>query len=312
MKKFLVLLISVALLLSYTLPACAKPLNDSIVAIVNDDVITLKDLKDYIGGIYRQLRVEHNSPEEINEIMATYEQKGINQLIEDKLILAAAQEKGLEIRADVVAKRLKEIKLKYNSEDDFVAALSAQGMTISDLKNKMINQMKAGYIVDLEVKQKTFVNPQDVTNYYNAHMDEFTRKSRYALQSVYISFNKGKQEARNRAAEARAKMAAGEDFEKISKEYSELPSVGNMEQGQMVPEIEKAVFSLKIDEVSNPVEVEGGIYVFKVTGILPGRVESLKESKDKVYNKLYDEQFKANFDEWINKLRRKNYVEIRD
>ena len=97
--------------------------------------------------------------------------------------------------------------------------------------------MKARYIVDVEVKNKVFVNPQDVTDYYNAHSDDFTRKTRYSLQSIYVSFDKGKQEARNRAAEARAKLAAGEDFDKVFKEYSEMASVGTMEQGQMVPAI---------------------------------------------------------------------------
>ena len=292
--------------------AMAAPVNDTIVAVVNNEVITLKDLKDYIGAIYRQLKVENKSPEEINEVMASYEQKGINQLVEDKLILAAADEKGLEIRPDVIAKRLKEVKDHYSSEDGFLAGLNAQGMTITDLKNKLINQLKARYMVDIEVKQKIFVNPQEVTNYYNAHQDEFERKSKYSMQSIYISFDKGKDEARQKAMEARQRFAAGEDFDKLSKEYSELPSVGTMEEGQMVPAVEQVVFALKLGEVSQPVEVEGGIYIFKVTGISPGRKESLVEAKDRIYTRLYDEVFQKSFKDWIDKLRKKNYVEIRD
>ena len=197
--------------------AARGPIKDTIIAIVNNEAITLKDLKDYIGGVYRQLKVENKSPEEINEIMATYEQKGINQLIEDKLILVAAEEKGLIVKPDAVDKRLKEIKDRYSSEDDFLGSLNAQGITVTDLKNKLLNQMKARYIVDIEVKQKVFVNPQDVTNYYNVHPDEFGRKTRYNLQSIYISFNKGKSEARKRIAEARDRLVAGEDFEALNK-----------------------------------------------------------------------------------------------
>ena len=291
--------------------AMAAPLNDTIIAIVNSEAITLKDLRDYIGGIYRQLKVENKSAQEINEIMATYEQKGVNQLIEDRLILAAANEKGLEIRQEAVNKRLKEIKDRYSNEDAFVAALSAQGMTITDLKNKAINQMKAHYIVDIEVKQKIFVNPQDVTHYYEAHPDDFTRKTKYNLQSIYISFDKGRDEARKQAMEAHSRLVAGEDFEKLRQEYSELPSVGTIEEGQMVSGVEKVVFSLKLDEVSQPVEVEAGVYVFKVTGISPGHKASLVEAKNDIYNRLYDETFQKKFKEWIDKLRKKSYVEVR-
>ncbi len=311
MRKFLYLIISGVLALSPG-GAMAKPVNDAIVAIVNTDVITMKDLKDYIAGIYRQLKIENHPVAEIQEIMASYEEKGINQLVEDKLILAASKAKGLELREEAVTKRIKEIKAKYPTEDDFLASLDAQGLTVTDLKNKIMDQMKARYTVDIEVRDKIFVNPQEVTKYYSEHMNEFTRKTKYDLQSVYVSFDKGKQEARNKASEARAKLAAGENFEKLSKEYSELPSVGAIEQGQMVPAVERAVFDLKVGEVSDPIEVDAGIYVFKVVGILPGRVETLEEAKDKIHNKLYDQLFEKKFKEWISKLRKKNYVEVRD
>lgn len=290
----------------------ARPINDAIVAIVNDEVITLKDLKDYIGSIYRQLKVENPSAAEIKEIMTTYEQKGVNQLVEDRLILAAANEKGLVIRDDVIKKRINEIKKRYKSENDFIQGLDSQGLTINDLKSKITNQLKARYIVDLEVKQKIFVNPQDVTTYYTEHAKDFTRKTKYTLQSIYVSFDNGKQNARNKAAEARAKLAAGEDFDQVFKNYSEAASVGSIEQGQMVPAIEKEVFALNIADISKPIEVDGGIYVFKVTGILPGSIQGLQEVKEEIQNRLYDQLFQEKFKDWIDKLRRKNYVEIRD
>ncbi len=291
----------------------AKGINDSIIAIVNSDAITLKDLRSYIAGIYAQLRIENRSPQEIQEIMATYEEKGINQLIEDRLILAAANEKGLEIRPDAIDKRYKEIRDRYPTEDEFLAVLNTQGITIGDLKRKLMDQMKAKYTVDMEVRQKIFINPQDVTRYYDEHVNEFERKTRLNLQSIYISFDKGRQEARTRAGEARAKMISGTvDFDAIAKEYSEAPSVGTIEQGQMVPDIEEPLFKLKLEEVSDLIEVEGGVYVFKVVGISPGKQQSIKEVKNQVYNKLFDEQFQLKFREWIEKLRKKAYVEIKE
>ena len=78
------------------------------------------------------------------------------------------------------------------------------------------------------MRDKVFVNPQDVTAYYNQHINEFERKTQMNLQSVFVSFDKrGKQEARNRAAEARSRMIAGEDFDKIFKTYSDGASVGD-------------------------------------------------------------------------------------
>jgi len=294
-------------------PAGAHDLpSDGIIAIVNDDAITLKDLRQYVASIYSELKIENKSPEEIKEIMGDYEQKGLDKLIEDKLILAAANAKDMIIREEVVDKRIKEIKDRYASEDEFLQALNTEGMTVSDLKKKLLDQMKVKYIVDLEVRDKVFVNPQDVTVYYNQHRDEFERKPEVNLQSVFVSFDKrSKQEAHSRALEARARMIAGEDFDKIFKEYSDAASVGTIEQGQMVDAVENVVFSLKLEEVSQPVEVENGIYVFKAIGILPGHLQILKEIKTQIYNKLFDVQFQSKFKEWVDKLRQKAYVEIK-
>jgi parvulin-like peptidyl-prolyl isomerase len=296
-------------------PAYAQgggPRTDAIIAVVNDDVITLKDLRQYIAGLASQLKVENRSPDEIRQIVGEYEQKGLDKLIEDKLILAAANEKGIEVRPELIDKRLKEIRGRYASEEDFLNALNAQGMTVSDLQQKLTDQMKVKFEVDAEVRDKIFVNPQDVTDYYNQHTGEFGRKPRVNLQSIFVAFNKySKQEARSRADEARSRLMAGEAFDSVFKKYSDSASVGEVEQGQMVDTVENAVFSLSLEEVSEPVEVQNGIYVFKAVGISPGRQQSLAEVKDEIYNKLLDDQFQSKFSEWVDKLRKKAYVEIK-
>ncbi|MBF0489875.1 MAG: peptidyl-prolyl cis-trans isomerase [Candidatus Omnitrophica bacterium] len=302
----------VMLILSVPSVAMARPLNDAIVAIVNSDVITLKDLKDYVAGVYRQLKVEHRSPEEIQQIMTMYQDKGVNQLVEDKLIQAAADTKGIEIRPEVVNKRLKEITDRYPSEEDFLKEIGSQGITVTDIRTKMINQFKAKYIVELEVKDKVFVNPEDVTRYFSDHKDEFETKTKYNLDSIFISSDKGKDAALMKIKEARAKIVLGASFDQVSKEYSQTPSVGIVEQGQMVPAVEREVFALKTGDLSQPVEVDNGVYIFKVKNITLGSKQSLSEVKDAIYAKLFDQQFQDKFKAWLEKLRSKAYVEIRN
>jgi peptidyl-prolyl cis-trans isomerase SurA len=314
MNKYCFRLLSLILIfLSATSFVLAAPMGDGIIAVVNSDVITLKDLKDYMGGVYRQLKIENKTPEEIQKIMTSYEEKGVNQLIDDKLILAAAIKKGIELRPEIVEKRLKEIKNRYSSEKEFLDSLNSQGVTVTDIKNRIINQMKSKYMVDIEVSNKVFVNPEEVTAYYNEHVAKFESKTRFNLDSIYISFEKGKEVALKRIREAREKlMVDGADFSAVSKEYSEAPSVGTLEQGQMVPAIEREVFNLKQGDLSQLVSVEGGVYLFKVIGVSPGQKKSLSEVKDSIYVLVHDQQFQKRFKSWIEKLRSKAYVEIRE
>jgi parvulin-like peptidyl-prolyl isomerase len=285
---------------------------EKIIAVVGDEVITLKDLKAYIAGMSGQLRVENTDPFEMDEIMRQYQQKGVNQLVEDKLILAAAKDREIAVKPEAIDKKLDEIRHRYPSEDVFQAMLEHEGMTVSDIRTKIGEQMKAKYMVDQEVRSKIFVNPQEVTDYYNQHKNDFVNKAYVNLDSIFISFDKGTDEAKKRAQEAHKDLTeGGKSFVEVFKQYSDLPSVGTIEEGQLVPKIESKVFSMKEGEISEPLEVDNGIYIFKVNRKSDRQVESLKDAKEEIYNKIFDEKFQKRFTEWIAKLRQKVYVEIR-
>lgn len=285
---------------------------DKIVAVVNDEIITLKDLKAYMSSIYSQLRIENNDPFEIDQIMRQYEEKGINQLIEDKLILAAAKEKDMEVKQAAVDKKVDEIKSRYPSETVFQNIIEQQGMTIGDVRERIMDQIKAKFMVDNEVRSKIFVNPQEVTDYYAQHKDDFVQKARVNLDSIFISYDNGLEAARKEAAEIHAFLKEGQDFRELSKKHSDLPSVGVIEEGQLKSDIEQRIFNMKEDEISEPIEVENGIYIFKFIRSAPRETRPLKEVKDSIYNIIFQKKFQERFENWISKLRKKAYVEIRE
>jgi len=67
------------------------------------------------------------------------------------------------------------------------------------------------------------------------------------------------------------RIAKGEKFEDIAKEYSSCPSghnggdLGHFYQGQMVPEFDKVVFNEAINVVHGPVKTDFGYHLLETT-----------------------------------------------
>ena len=71
--------------------------------------------------------------------------------------------------------------------------------------------------------------------------------------------------------ELKERIAAGEEFADIAKQYSNCPSgqdggaLGEFGPGMMVPEFDKVVFSAPVNEVQGPVQTQFGFHLLEVT-----------------------------------------------
>lgn len=292
-------------------PVTVSALEDTIVAVVNNDIITQRDMTDYYESVYFQLKSEGKSQSQIDTVMKEFQKNGIQNLIEDRIMISEANRIGLEIRKELIDRRVEEIQKQYASEQAFLDALLQDGNSITDLRNKIINQLKIKYLIEEEVKSKIFVNPQEVTDFFKGNFENYQKPERVDLDSIYLSFDNGKEEAQSQAEKVLAQMKEGKDFAEAAKEFSQSPSIGVLAKGQTLPEIEAAVMTLKEGEISPVIEVKNGLYIFKLKKKLPSEMASLDEVKNEIYNLLFQRKYKQRYLEWLDKLKQSAYIDIK-
>ncbi|HEX8390879.1 MAG TPA: peptidylprolyl isomerase [Longimicrobium sp.] len=118
------------------------------------------------------------------------------------------------------------------------------------------------------------VTDAEVREYYEAHRDDFKRQNGARLQVAYIPLTiteADRQATVRRAQELRAELAAGADFAEVARTQSDDKasavqggSLGTFTRGQMVPQFDSAVFSLPLNEISQPVVSQFGVHLIQV------------------------------------------------
>jgi len=290
----------------------AMAFKDKIIAIVNDQLITFQDLENYIRSTFMELSTRGYSEEQLNELMDDFQKNGLQKLIEDKLILSKANEMGIEIKKQLVDDKIKEIESKYPSEQLFIQSLVDHGATLTDLRDKILDQLKIKFILEYQVRSKILINPREVTDYYNQNLDQFKEEEKVTLESIFIQSNGDKQAAMDKAQEVLRQINAKEiTFSQAAKEYSDAPAIGTVTKGTMKQDIEDVVFKLKEGDISPPISVDAGIYIFQCINKQPAQITSLEQAKERIYSYLFEVKFRERLTEWLDELKNKAYIEIK-
>ncbi len=149
-----------------------------------------------------------------------------------------------------------------------------------------------------EIGEKITIDDDKVEEYYQQHEKEFSPPEQRSAAHILIKTdnNDSKDELavkRSRAEKIRQQALQNkEKFAELAREHSEGPSandggdLGLFSRGQMVPEFDKAVFSMQQGEISEVVKTRFGYHIILLKEIIPARTQSLDEVKDQVISTL--------------------------
>ena len=291
-------LLAIVICFSLTVSARAEKI-DRIIAVVNGDVIT----QDELDTFTRMAKLDEEAEPEFKDPKAM-EKYFLDRMIEDKLILQEA--KNLQIKTDdsIIEDRIRDIRFRAGSETAFQQALMSQGISLSELRDKLKNQYLIYLAVQREVKAKSQVSPKEVTDYYEKNKDQFKTSDSLAVDSIFV-------EDKDALKDLQAGLAKGDKFDDLAKQYSKRANIGSIEKGQLKKSLEDFVFSLPAGIPSKPFAVEGGYYIFLVKDKVAGSEEKLEDVKEKVKNMLENQKAELVLKTWIEELKDKAYISIR-
>jgi len=290
---------------------------ESIVAIVNDDIITLSQFKKAHDQIYQMLRSQLQG-EEFQRQYDRMKKELLESMITELLLLQEAKNRGLNV-AEQVRLTIDNIKQEngMNSDEELMLAMRRQGIDFEAWKNQMEeNIMRQGVIVT-EVDRNIVIEDSGTVNYYKSHPEEFTDPIEYKLKAIYISSQqRSSEEAEKLKQEISSKVAAGEEFASLASAYSEGPEketqgdLGRFKEGELAKDLEEAVVNLKTGETTPWLKVQDGWYLLCLEEKKERRLKAFEEVKKQIEEKIFAERRQEMLQKFLEELKERSYIKI--
>ena len=276
---------------------------DKIVAVVNNEIITQKDLNDFVNFMRMQLSVELTG-DRLEQKIQSMKADLLNKLIEDRIILQEAKKNKVLVDENRVKAKIDEIKGRYGREAEFQAALVQQGLAQADLELRLKEQLLMYSIIEAKIKSKIIVRPSEITEFYEKNIEEFKTPEEREFESVTTN-------DADLAQKIYEDLKNNGDFSETAKKYSlEAKSFNAKKGGELRKELEEAIFKLDPGGISEALKIEDTFHIFKLTKIIPFRQESLTEAQDKIQEFVFNKKMQEDLLLWLNDLKKNAYIKI--
>ncbi len=288
---------------------------DQMIAVVNDEVITQRDLDEAFNPYRQQLEEQYDGPE-LEQHLQEAQQGILNTLIEDRLILSEAKRVGVPVSDEEVEERLAEVRRQFETDRAFELAMASEGVSMERLRQIYRNQVITRKLVDAEIRSRVSVQPAEIAAYYQGHLSEFQKPARVHLSNILVRIEAlgDPASARRRAEEILGRLQGGESFADLARQFSQGPKAGEggdlgfVPIGHMRPEIEAALAAVEPGGLTGIVQTEAGFHIFLVHERRPAESAVLEEVQQEIERLLKRRQFEKRMQEWLQKLRSKAYI----
>jgi peptidyl-prolyl cis-trans isomerase SurA len=296
-----------------------ESVTDRVLAVVNNDAITLSELQEAIA-VYRYENRERGGGDASDELV----QQFLTRMIDNRLQIQEAEREKIVIDdAEVdeeLTERIKKMNIKGRTE--FEALLKSQGLSMDAVKKRVRDDLRRNRVVGRKVRLRVSVTEAEVTQYLEANRAKLETGLSYHARHILVVPEGGAgdaawENARIRAELLRTQLQEGADFSELARQHSRDASardggdLGTLKRGELAQDIESQILALKPGDVSRPFRSTLGYHVFRLETkeVLEG--EGLDRVRVQIRDILFREKFETRLDTWLKEIKQRAIIDVR-
>ena len=303
--------------------ASAADIIEGIVVRVGDRIITRTQYEKRLRDRFNEIE-QTTEASRVQELKDTTRQNLVNELVSELLIKDRADRLGLTVGDDELKQAIDRLKTQYGitTEEQFQESLRSGGLTKAEMEARLRDTLVTNKVFARELRGRSELSDPELRERYNREKETYRLPERAHLREIVVlkpSAAAQTEEARTRANEiAEAAKKPGSDFAKLASTMSESGTrdkggdLGEVAKGDLVAELDTAVFNAAPGAVIGPIETRSAWHILKVEQRLPSEVPAFETVKDRLRRDADEETFQRDYKAYIENLRKDAYIEINE
>jgi foldase protein PrsA len=282
------------------------------VATVGGTPITKSTFQSLMNVAFAKFLAQGQQPPKVGT--PTYTQlrdQAVTFLVQEDELQQEGKKLGVTVSQKDVDDRLAQIKKSYG-EKKFAAALKSAHITLPEYELYSLRPTLLGEKLQNKVGQNVKVSESDAKKYYDQNKSSFTtpktREVRHILVSTKALANQIESKLKSNPA----------SFPTLAKKYSK--DTASAQQGgklcvahggtsgtcqQTVPPFDKAAFSLKTHEISQPVRSVYGWHIIQALGdVTPAHTQTFQQVKAQIQLNLAQQKKQVAWSNYLAKVKK--------
>jgi peptidyl-prolyl cis-trans isomerase SurA len=329
LSRSLLLFVSFLIFFSTAVHSYGEHLVDRVVAVVNNDVITLSEL-DKTGKEFFA-RIKAKAPEaEMKRAMEKAREEVLSSLIDKTIVRQHAEKLAIKVTDEEIDRAIDQILAQNNATiEDFRSELAAMNIFEQEYRENIRDQILQSKLISLEVRSRIVIIEDDIQQYYQTEYTQEKGESGYHILQMGFTWRNSitlteagfdtKDAAREKAEEIRARVLEGESFNSLAQSYSNLPSaadggdIGMFKKDEMAGHMKDVILTMKPGEISPIVETGNAFQFFKLLSLREGDIvvkAPYEAVREEIRDILYRQEMEENYKNWVKTLRDEAYINI--
>jgi peptidyl-prolyl cis-trans isomerase SurA len=300
------------------LAAAQEEIVDAIAAQVGSKIVLLSDVARVVGAQEEAMR-EMDAPEsEIAKLRAD----GLERVIENRLIETVVERAELFASDEEVTSTIASIAAENGlSVEQLYASVAYHGMTVELYRDQIKRDLERRSAVNAMVGSQVTIEEEMLLDLYNQRFRD-QPKGGVAVHVRQIVVSHGQPSGRSAAAacamveEAHARIEAGEDFQVVASEVSEVApqsggDIGVFHLNEVAGWMHDALVKLEPGQTSAVLELPFGCSILELVERRDFEPVSYEQARDRLSQEVWQREMEKNYREWLEELRADTYIDRR-